>query len=346
VRSCDLFQLGKSGIVLAGGDRRTLEAAGNLAVNNHIHHYGRFQRTYAPGIHVDGCGQVVRGNRIHDAPHTAVLYAGNEHLFECNEIYRVVMETGDAGAFYTGRDWTSRGNVLRHNFIHDLGGGEAGQVNTMGVYLDDCDCGDTIEGNIFQRAGRAIMIGGGRDNPVRNNLVMDCPIGFHIDARGMTWKQWNNPEDPSWALEEKAKRFDYTRPPWSMRYPRLATIMADRPREPANNPITGNVFVDCPRVADLDGAFRALPGDRQISGNLIVSRRGEESKDRAGELAGFTRISGEDGRAIDIGCGIGPDGRLAIRGLHHVENVIPGFTIPAARIGLTEDAWRADLPPH
>ena len=63
-----------------------------------------------------------------------MLYGGNEHLFELNEVYRVVMETGDAGAFYTGRDWTTQGNVLRHNFIHDLGGGDAKHVNTMGVY--------------------------------------------------------------------------------------------------------------------------------------------------------------------------------------------------------------------
>jgi len=123
VRSCDLFNLGRGGIRLHGGDRRTLTPAGNLAINNHIQRFGLFQRTYAPGIGVEGCGQIVRHNRIHDAPHNAVLYGGNEHLFELNEVYRVVMETGDAGAFYTGRDWTSQGNILRHNFIHDLGGG-------------------------------------------------------------------------------------------------------------------------------------------------------------------------------------------------------------------------------
>ena len=201
VRSCDIFNLGRGGISLSGGDRKSLTPANNLAENNHIHHFGIFQRTYAPGIGANGCGQIVRNNRIHDAPHNAVLYGGNEHLFERNDVYRVVMETGDAGAFYSGRDWTSQGNVLRHNYIHDLGSGDAEHVNTMGIYLDDCDCGDTLVGNVFYRAGRAIMIGGGRDNPVLNNLVVDCPIGLHIDSRGMTWKQWNDPADKSWSLE-------------------------------------------------------------------------------------------------------------------------------------------------
>ena len=229
VRSCDVFHIGRGGISLGGGDRKSLTPAGNLAENNHIHHFGIFQRTYAPGIGVNGCGQIARNNRIHDAPHNAVLYGGNEHLLERNEVYRVVMETGDAGAFYSGRDWTSQGNVLRNNYIHDLGGGHAEHVNTMGIYLDDCDCGDTLVGNVFYRAGRAIMIGGGRDNPVLNNLVVDCPIGLHIDSRGMTWKQWNNPADSSWSLEAKAQQFNYTQPPWSTKYPRLAAIMNEEP---------------------------------------------------------------------------------------------------------------------
>src|SRR5512143_3588747 len=116
-----------------------------------------------------------------------------------------------------------------------------------GMYFDDCDCGDTIVGNVFLRAGRAIMIGGGRDNPVLNNLVGACPIGLHIDSRGMTWKQWNNPADQSWCLEDKAKRFDYTLPPWSTKYPRLAAIMQEEPRQPLGNTIRRNVFVDCTR---------------------------------------------------------------------------------------------------
>ncbi|MEI6607272.1 MAG: right-handed parallel beta-helix repeat-containing protein, partial [Verrucomicrobiota bacterium] len=271
LRSCDVFNLGKCGIALDGGDRKSLTLAHNLAINNHVHHYGIFQRTYAPGIGVGGCGQIVRNNSIHDAPHNAVLYGGNEHLFEKNEIYRVVMETGDAGAFYTGRDWTSQGNVLRHNFIHDLGGGDAKAVNTMGVYLDDCDCGDTIEGNVFYRAGRAIMIGGGRDNPVLNNLVIECPIGLHLDARGLTRQQWNNPADASWCLEDKAKRLNYTQPPWSDKYPRLAAILRDEPRQPLHNPIRRNVFVDCGgKVRDFDGNVMTLLGKFEMADNLIV----------------------------------------------------------------------------
>lgn len=348
IRSCDLFNLGRGGLSLNGGDRKSLTPAKNLAFNNHIHHYGLFQRTYAPGIGVNGCGQVTRNNRIHDAPHNAVLYGGNEHLFELNEVYRVVLETGDAGAFYTGRDWTSQGNILRHNFIHDLGGGDAGHVNTMGVYLDDCDSGDTLEGNIFFRAGRAIMIGGGRDNTVAGNLVVDCPIGLHLDSRGMTWKQWNNPADASWHLEAKAQRLNYTQPPWSERYPKLARIMQEEPRQPLGNVIRANVFVDCTKkLCDFDGNVRKLLDKLDLAENLAVNTRGSSNVVMARGLKGFRDLAGTPASPMDLGFKNGANGDFSLKPNALLPKEAPGFKpIPAERIGLIPDEYRRQLPPR
>jgi len=339
VRSCEIYNLGTKGISLDGGDRKSLTRADNQAVNNHIHHYGLFQRTYAPGIGVNGCGQIVRHNCIHDAPHNAVLYGGNEHLFELNEIYRVVMETGDAGAFYTGRDWTSQGNILRHNYIHDLGGGDASHVNTMGVYLDDCDCGDTIEGNVFYRAGRAIMIGGGRDNPVLNNLVIDCPIGLHIDSRGMTWAHWNNPNEAGWQLDAKAQAMNYKQPPWSERYPRLAAIMDDSPREPLYNPIRRNVFVDCTKeVCSFDGNVKKLIDKLEIADNLVINTTGAENIATAGELKGFALIKGTPDKPVDVGFTDAAAHNFHLRKDSRLKQELPTFEdIPFDRIGLVDN---------
>jgi len=347
VRSCDVFNLGKAGINVNGGDRASLTPGRNEAVNNHVHHYGLFQRTYAPGIGVQGCGNIARNNCIHDAPHNAVLYGGNEHLLALNEVYRVVMETGDAGAFYTGRDWTTQGNVLRNNYIHDLGGGDAKHVNTMGVYLDDCDSGDIIVGNVFFRAGRAIMIGGGRDNPVLNNLVVDCPIGLHIDARGMTWKQWNNPSDKSWHLEEKAERLNYRQPPWSERYPRLAAIMGDSPREPLYNPIRRNVFVDCRKqVCDFDGNVKKLLDKFEIAENLVVNSAGATNGiAKAVDLKGFVNLSGTAEEPVDLGFADRARGDFALRWRARLRKELPAFEpIPFEKIGLYKDEYRRKLP--
>ncbi|WP_442511962.1 right-handed parallel beta-helix repeat-containing protein [Novipirellula sp. SH528] len=347
VRSCDLYNLGTGGISLNGGDLKSLTSANNRAINNHIHHYGLFQRSYAPGIGVHGCGQIVTNNCIHDAPHNAIQYGGNEHRFERNEIYRVVMETGDSGAFYTGRNWTSQGNELRHNYIHDLGGGDSTHVNTMGVYLDDCDSGDTIEGNVFLRAGRAIMIGGGRDNRVLNNLVIDCPIGMHLDSRGMTWKQWNSPTDTSWQLERKAKEMNYQEPPWSERYPRLAKIMDDSPREPLHNEFKRNVFVNCAKqVWNFDANVKKVLGKLVVNDNLAVNTVGAaEGIAMAPDINGFQNVAGSDQEPIVIGFATEDGTELTQIKDARVRNAVPSFQpIPFDTIGLIKDSYRRVIP--
>ena len=346
IRSCDFFNLGSGGLNVSGGDRLKLVPADNQIVNNHIHHYGRFKRTYAAGIHISGCGQVVLNNFIHDAPHNAILYGGNDHRFEANEICNVLLETGDAGAFYSGRDWTSQGNLLRRNFIHDLGAGDEALDNTMGVYLDDCDSGDTIQENLFLRAGRAVMIGGGRDNKVLSNLIVDCPVGLHIDSRGMTWKQWNDPADSSWSLENKAKQLHYTEPPWSQRYPRLAAIMNEEPRQPLGNAVKGNVFIDCQKkVANLDGNVVKLWDKFESDHNLAISTRGAKGVAAAPDLKGFANLAGTAEKPVDPGF-INPkvnDFRLKKDSV--ILQRIPGFpTGSLDGIGLQKDSWRKRLP--
>ncbi|MCG6154840.1 right-handed parallel beta-helix repeat-containing protein [Rubinisphaera margarita] len=345
VRSCDVYNIGRGGISVNGGDRKSLTPAKNLIVNNHIHHYGNFQRTYAPGINVQGCGQVVKNNLIHDAPHNAVLYGGNEHLLERNEVHSVVLETGDAGAFYTGRNWTSQGNVLKGNYIHDLGSGNPDHVNTMGIYLDDCDSGDTLQGNIFVRAGRAIMIGGGRNNPVLGNIVIDCPIGLHIDSRGMTWKQWNNPDYPSWMLEEKAKALDYQSPPWSTRYPHLARIMEDSPREPLHNPILGNLFVDCKKqVTSFDGNVKKLIDKFEISDNVAVNSTGADGIATPGDLKGFTTLTGSESDPVTCRV-VEQSGRPQLQLDPRLSRGTPPYLeIELSQIGLYTDKFRKNLP--
>ncbi|WP_168567202.1 right-handed parallel beta-helix repeat-containing protein [Crateriforma spongiae] len=342
VRSCDLYQLGTFGISLSGGDRKQLTMAGNVADNNHVHHYGLFQRTYAAGISAGGCGQTITNNLIHDAPHNAIRYGGNEHRIERNEIHHVVLETGDAGAFYTGRDWTSQGNVLRHNYIHDLGVGNTDHVNTMAIYLDDCDSGDTLEGNIMVRAGRAVMMGGGRDNKVINNLVIDCPIGIHLDSRGMTWSQWNNPEHPSWMLEEKALALDYQSPIWAQRYPSLAKIMADSPKEPLHNRFARNVFVDCDRrVCQFDSNVMKLLGKLDVADNVAVSSTGSSAS--TVKIADITGFSNQDAK-IDATGDDKVDAYLKQQDASGWMGIDGWEPIPVDKIGLRKDVYRKTLP--
>lgn len=42
------------------------------------------------------------------------------NIFEYNIIERVAYEVDDAGAFYTGRSWVQRGNVVQHNQFRSI----------------------------------------------------------------------------------------------------------------------------------------------------------------------------------------------------------------------------------
>ena len=279
VTDCTIAHCGAGGIKLSGGDRRTLTASGSIIENCRIYDFGIFRRTYAGGVRLEGCGHVLRSCEIWDAPHTAVFWEGNDMLLESNDVHHVLLETGDAGAFYTGRDWTTQGNVLRGNFVHDVGAGttaaEEGAdaavsgTNAMGFYFDDCDCGDEVTDNHFRNVPRAIMVGGGRDHPIRGNIFENCRLAISIDCRGITWgDKWKTP-DGEYLLEEKAHAIGYDGGVWAARYPRLARILNDHPREPLYNPIESNVFVNCGNVLAIGDVFRL---DREGTTPGLASR--------------------------------------------------------------------------
>jgi len=224
VAQCEIRGLGETGVSLSGGDRYKLIAGENFVRNCRIHDFGRWERTYAPAIRINGVGHTAANNLLHNGPHSAILFGGNEHRIELNEIHNVCYEVDDAGSIYCGRDWGLQGNVIRHNFFHHVKSILPGSNGVHAVYLDDCASGITVFGNVFYEiSGRAIMCGGGRDNTVENNVIARCGAAHFTDRRGKVWID----KDSSWKLLEKIQKYNYTEPPWSTRYPKLAQILAN-----------------------------------------------------------------------------------------------------------------------
>ena len=235
VTACNIYATGSGGISLRGGKRQELTAGGHFADNNHIHHYGRWQRMYTPAISLSGVGNRAAHNLIHTAPHMAVMFSGNDHVMEFNEIHNVCLESNDAGAIYAGRDWTMRGTVIRHNYFHEITGFR--DRGCVGVYLDDMFCGTKIYGNVFYRVTRAAFIGGGRDCLVENNIFVDCRPALHIDARAMTWAKYH----VGTTMTERLMAMPYMSELWRKRYPRLVNILEDEPAAPKGNIVRRNI---------------------------------------------------------------------------------------------------------
>jgi len=275
IASCDIYDNAAGGITIEAGDRITLTPAGNYVDNCTFHDFGRVFRTYAPAISLNGVGNRASHNHIYDAPHMGIYFIGNDHIIEYNEINHIAKETGDVGAIYTGRDYTSRGTIIRHNYLHELHG--PGLCGVMGVYLDDFSSGITIFGNIFYKAGHSVMLGGGRDHTIENNIFVDCDPSVFIDGRGM----FRNVEyfDGRYnALWDKVKMYKITEPPYSEKYPQLKNLLDDQPAIPKYNKILNNVsfggrFLDL--FSGLDYSLITIKNN--LIADPIILRRSERS---------------------------------------------------------------------
>ncbi|MBT3374713.1 MAG: hypothetical protein HN742_28595 [Lentisphaerae bacterium] len=309
VIGCDISATGQGGIYLSGGDRKSLEPASHFAENNHIHHYARIRRMGQPGIGLQGVGSRASHNLIHNAPHQAMNFGGNDHIIEFNEMHSVCFESNDAGAIYAGRNWTMRGNILRHNYLHHINGFEG--RGCVGVYLDDSFSSAHIHGNVFYKVTRATMIGGGRDTTIENNIFVDCTPAVHVDARGVGWANRYIVPGGGWHMQKKLADVPYQAAPWT-KYPNLAGILEDEPYLPKHNVVARNIFVG--------GKWDGIRGKAKplviLEGNMID------------EDVGFVDLTKDDLRLRE-------DSPAYAKGF---------VRIPFDKIGLHADSRRASWP--
>ncbi len=316
VYGCDVYDTGEGGITMGGGDRKTLTPGNHNVENNHVHHYSRRARTYKTGITISGCGNRMAHNLVHHGPHMALSAPGNDHIVEFNEIHNAVYESGDAGAYYVGRDWTQQGNILRYNYWHQIVGatGHGG----MTIYLDDQHSGHTIHGNIFERCSRAVFIGGGLDNIASNNVFLDCWKAAHLDNRGMGWQK-KFTDDTNSSIHVALRAMPYQGELWASRYPNLVNILNDDPGVPKRNVFRRNVSAG----GSWDDIHQGTRHLQTVEDNLVFDQEPDWIK----------LVRDDTGKPVEI-VFKDPAAVAAI-----------GFEpIPVAKIGLYEDSRRASWP--
>lgn len=266
------FQIGKSAITLNGGSRERLEKGNLVASDNVIESYGTQQRAHSYAIRLAGVGNQAVSNSIEDSPHQGIQLQGNDHLVQGNALQGLGYDSGDAGAIYIGRDWTERGNVIAGNYIRGFRprpplGGQA-------IYLDDLASGVTIESNVLDDVDRGVLLSGGRDNIIRNNIIRHCREAFRVSNAGMMIPAYQGPPVGG-VLGQRLAAMPYQSPVWVKAYPRLATILLQDPLAPEGNVIEGNTLMDCPVGVINDEVVRRgdvsnnheLPGDNRSQGN-------------------------------------------------------------------------------
>ncbi|WP_303014125.1 right-handed parallel beta-helix repeat-containing protein [uncultured Bacteroides sp.] len=248
IQSNNFDYIGRTCIEVSGGNRKKLIACKHLIENNYFTRFGEIQRSYAPAVKLgafttgigikegNAVGVIVRHNLVHNAPHAAFIYGGNNNIMEYNEVFDIARVTGDVGAFYSRWDWTSRGNVLRYNFIH-----HSPRANAL--YADDGHAGDSIYNNVIHQAVSGTIIGGGHCNYIHNNLYFNCSAaGISIDARGKTRNY--NAKNPD--FNHLFKVFQINKGNWDNVYPGISKFLQTEHLElPIDNSIAENIFINC-----------------------------------------------------------------------------------------------------
>lgn len=233
-----IYNTGYGAIYLNGGNRETLTPSNFQVINNKITNFSRIQATYSPGVELRGVGHRFAHNEIYDGPHMAIWIHGNNHVIEYNEIYDVLKSTSDAGAIYMGSDWAEQGTVIRYNYLHNLYG--VAGIGQIGIYLDDMASGSLVYGNVMEKAQTGMLIGGGRNQMIANNIVMDGKYAIRMDDRGVTWA--SGACAPNGLLHSKLQQLPIQSEPWASRYSNLTTLWGDGQCLPKYNTLQDNVF--------------------------------------------------------------------------------------------------------
>jgi len=270
---CTIYNMGAGGVSLGGGDRKTLIPAGNFVRNCDIHHVNRLDRTYKACVNVDGVGNIIEHNQLHDTEAQAVYLHGNDHRIEFNEIAEVCRDISDMGAIYMGRDTTECGTMIRHNFFHDIRSHHSGGFGVQAIFFDDhSGFGATIEGNVFYKAGSSAVIkffdGGGV--PITNNIFVDCPapvIGLGDGGQVVCAMKYG-----SLGQQRSLKEVNVTQPPYTTRYPEMTGLYANTRKMTTpieRNYVVRNNYANFVDVAGLNfslkpGADVGVPGFQLI----------------------------------------------------------------------------------
>ncbi|HNS32268.1 MAG TPA: tetratricopeptide repeat protein [bacterium] len=247
VIGCDMYGMGEGGVSLDFSPgtglllpgRAELIPSRHVVENNHIYRFNRFDGGYRQAVQINGIGQIVSHNVIHDTPHQLIYFNANDHIIEYNELHDGPHEGREIGAMYIyGEPWylMSRGTVIRNNFFHHISTHSSPNLThgLNGVHIDAMNAGLVLTKNIFYRVPNGIS-STYPGNYLTNNIFIDVEnrgIG-QSDRSSIFCKDRDIDAGPNLAMmsrmSSQLKRVGYKQPPWNYRYPPLINMLERQP---------------------------------------------------------------------------------------------------------------------
>ena len=221
VVGCDIYDTGEGGMLCIGGDKKTLTPCEFVIENNVITRCSRWQLTHSNAVSLYTVGARVAHNLMHDIPHQALYFSGNDNVIEYNELHSIGYEAGELGAVYAGRDWTLCGNVVRFNYFHDIY--NPCRQRNRGIMLDDGAAGIEMYGNLFVRVAEGISLSS-INNRVANNVFVQCRPAIACWGGAARFPEFSLDHSHYKTMWPRLVGLALDRPPWSKRYPELAGL--------------------------------------------------------------------------------------------------------------------------
>jgi parallel beta-helix repeat protein len=204
----DVIHSAEGGILL-------LNSARNEVGDNYVTDCGLVYK-HIGGVVLEGKGaegNLVAHNLIHDMSRYGITLKnpGGRNTVEYNELYDLNTETYDTGGIEVtqhDKDFRS-GSVIRYNLVRDVIGyssdGERPVYLSWGIYLDSFAGGYDVHHNlVYRNHNGGIMLQGGKDNHVWNNVFVDGATtqgfisNFSGNSTGQTLERnlfyWTNPD--------------------------------------------------------------------------------------------------------------------------------------------------------
>jgi parallel beta-helix repeat protein len=200
VERCRFRNIGRYAVCLDGGEGNRvvgndvigsaeggvllLNSARNEVNDNHIYDCGLVYK-HIGGVVLQGAGaseNTIAHNLIHEMSRYGISLknAGGRNVIECNELYDLNTETYDTGGIEVtqhDKDFRS-GSTIRFNLVRDVIGYSSDNGRPVylswGIYLDSYAGGYDVHHNItVSNHNGGIMLQGGKDNHVWNNIFVD-----------------------------------------------------------------------------------------------------------------------------------------------------------------------------
>ncbi len=263
--------VGVGGVLLKGGVRATLKPGMNKVTHCTITNFNRIDGGYRPAVSIEGVGNSVSYCEISEAPNMGIMLQGNEHRITNNYFHHLCQTVHDQGVIYYGRDPSERGHIVKRNYFYQ----NSSERTTVGVYCDDGACGMDITENIFISAAQfSVMIGGGSQINLTDNLFAQAPYGIYIDNRLETRsKHWLQ---PGGIFTKKMAKVNYTQAPYSDRYEGIDNYFKHQGK-PHDIIVDSNVFLNIDHIIDGDSTLLFWLNNLMYTDSLKQIQPGSES---------------------------------------------------------------------